>query len=99
MDAYVYQAALLCETCAGKVKARLDPVALASEDSGDCPQGPYGDGGGEADVPQHCDHCGVFLENPLTSEGYQYVREATADETSHNSVLAEWISFYELDDE
>jgi len=28
--------------------------------------GPYPDGGGEADAPQHCGGCGVFLENPLT---------------------------------
>src|SRR5215467_8720050 len=38
-------------------------------------EGPYPDDGREADTPQHCDTCGVFLENPLTTEGYRYVNE------------------------
>jgi hypothetical protein len=40
-------------------------------DSDDLPKGPYSDGGGEADSPQHCDGCGLLLENPLTSDGYR----------------------------
>jgi hypothetical protein len=35
-------------------------------DSDDLPKGPYADGGGKADTPQHCDGCRQFLENPLT---------------------------------
>ena len=38
-------------------------------DSDDLPKGPYPDGGGEADTPQHCDECGCFLENPLITDG------------------------------
>ena len=38
-------------------------------DSDDLPKGPYSNGGGEADTPQHCDGCGAFLENPLTGDG------------------------------
>jgi len=75
MDAYVYQAALLCGDCAAKVKSGMVHGATLSKDSERWPQGPYSDGGGEADSPQHCDHCQVFLENPLTSDGYEYVRE------------------------
>ncbi len=60
----------------------------SSYDSDEWPKGPYGDGGGEADVPQHCGHCKEFLENPLTPEGMAYVRESQVDE---------WDSFYEID--
>ncbi|MGC1891612.1 MAG: hypothetical protein WA709_36975, partial [Stellaceae bacterium] len=38
-------------------------------DSDDLPKGPYAEGGGEADAPQHCDGCGQFLGNPLTVDG------------------------------
>jgi hypothetical protein len=51
--------------------------AQSTEDSDTWPQGPYDSGGGEADTPQHCDQCGVFLENPLTSDGDDYLLEAT----------------------
>jgi len=52
MKAYVYRAALLCEDCANTVKLERSAFA-SSEDSNEYPQGPYGDGGGEADSPQH----------------------------------------------
>lgn len=74
MKAFIYQAALLCELCAKETSAKLPPSA----DSDTYPQGPYGNGGGEADTPQHCDHCRVFLENPLTMDGGDYVREQAA---------------------
>jgi hypothetical protein len=45
-------------------------------DSDDVPKGPYADGGGEADTPQHCDGCGQFLENLLTGDGLIYVEDA-----------------------
>lgn len=83
MRVYIYQSALLCEDCGDAKRAALDPNRPAhidpdnesSYDSGEYPKGPYGDGGGEADSPQHCDHCGVFLQNPLTDDGREYVRE------------------------
>lgn len=87
MDAYIFQAALLCTDCAHKVRR----VTNASLESDDYPQGPYSDGGGEFDCPQHCDHCGVFLENPLTIDGYGYVRTSARND--------EWVNFYELDSE
>jgi hypothetical protein len=52
-----------------------DPENPATWDSGDYPKGPEADGGGEADSPQNCCVCGAFLENPLTSDGYEYVLE------------------------
>jgi hypothetical protein len=74
VDAFVYCAALLCSDCGeaarkditGAGHAPADPENESSYDSDQFPKGPYPDGGGEADAPQHCDHCGTFLENPLT---------------------------------
>ncbi len=103
MDAYVYQAELYCEECADKILCTLpmgDDVRL-SDDSEVQPQGPYADGGGESDSPQHCAQCGVFLENPLTQDGYAYVRECIADtrSTGHGAVVQEWVEFYDLAEE
>lgn len=85
MQVYIFQAALYCRDCGQEHRAGLDipPGAdLGSDstfDSGDYPKGPYGDGGGEADCPQHCDDCRTFLENPLTADGVDYVISACAD--------------------
>lgn len=119
MKAYVFQAALICEACAlditegpGKrVKPpHVDTDDESSYDSDEWPKGPYGEGGGEADSPQHCDMCGVFLENPLTPDGDAYVREQAAEfetesdmswaeiadaaDAGGKPVLADWIRFY-----
>ena len=85
MDAYVFQAALLCDECA----TRLKPYLSYSKESDIYPQGPYADGGGEADSPNHCDFCQVFLENMLTSDGESYVREAVKNREND-----EWEQFY-----
>lgn len=99
MLAYTYRADIYCPDCAGKIQQELDtrakwvrkasyPVAWSGA-SDVYPSGPHASGGGEADCPQHCGACGVFLENPLTDEGDDYVRAAvealtapgTSDET------------------
>lgn len=80
MKAYIYCAALYCESCGDIIRANLEsagkaPLKLENEstwDSDTYPKGPYSDGGGEADCPQHCDSCGVFLENALTDDGDAY---------------------------
>jgi hypothetical protein len=75
-------------------------------DSDDLHKGPYADGGGEADTPQHCDGCRQFLENPLTGDGLTYVEDAirAALTTKRltgatNDAVVEWANFYndELD--
>ena len=84
MDVYIYQADRHCKDCGEIKRAELTaqgkaPADIESEstyDSDDFPKGPFADGGGEGDTPQHCGTCGVFLENPLTQAGYAYVREA-----------------------
>lgn len=65
-DAYVYQADLLCEDCALKIRRSLDRKnqktlddderqRLCEEgDSNTYPQGPYSDGGGESDSFHFC---------------------------------------------
>ena len=89
MNAYQYKAAWLCEECGEMERRRFSSIERAAltdesgtltDESDEYPQGPYVDGGGEADTPQHCDNgaCGKFLENPLTDDGQAYVRESYA---------------------
>jgi hypothetical protein len=75
-------------------------------DSDDLPKGPYPDGGGEADTPQHCDSCGQFLENPLTGDGLICVGDTIRDSlrtkklsSATNNAVVDWAEFYkdELD--
>ena len=119
MNVYEYRAALYCEPCADKVKRRIAPKfgfrRLKSSGvpnppwltSHHWPQGPYPGGGGEADTPQHCDSCSVFLENSLTRHGHSYVEREVAFAVGFNvpaendpEVLAwtattrQWSSFY-----
>ena len=77
MQAYIYRAALYCAPCGEALRERLAADGVQPADDSDAwPIGPYGQGGGEADTPQHCDACHVCLDNPLTGEGAAYVREA-----------------------
>ncbi len=96
MDAYVYQATIFCKSCA---EAIADKLPTRWSDSDDYPKGPYSNGGGEADRPQHCDACELFLENPLTEDGIDYVRrELSERETiADDSALAQWRDFYKQD--
>ena len=112
MDAYIYQADLLCEDCANDIIGELKAKGVEDTgDSDDYPQGPYADGGGEADSPQHCGYfadcinaesfpdrekrVGIFLENPLTQDGMDYVRTAimaNPDDSLHQV----WADFYDI---
>jgi len=108
VDAYIYCAALYCDECANRIKERLTAPAdvedESSYDSDAYPKGPYLDGGGEADTPQHCDSCHIFLHNPLTGDGSTYVRDAFGEFVELGrgrlEVLADWIREYpyEFDD-
>ena len=102
MDAYIYKAALYCENCGEDIRESLtkagfapkDPEDEYSYDSDDFPKGPFSDGGGEADYPCHCNRCGVFLKNPLTPDGYGYVRERLTE--NHTDVATKWADFYDI---
>ena len=71
---YAYNAALWCDNCAEKIKAWAD--CNGREDTGDTNEYPQYCCSDESDCPEHCDGCGEFLENDLTSDGVDYVREA-----------------------
>ena len=99
MKAYVYQADLYCEGCANKKQSQLDQDKniMWFRDSDHYPQGPYADGGGEADTPQHCDTCGLFLENPLTDDGEMYVNQAYEEfpDSGNLETINQWVTFYD----
>ena len=105
MDAYIYKADLYCEDCAEKIWEDLEVGKLDdlnpkfNGDNAIYPSGPYPNGGGEADTPQHCGSCGLFLENPLTEEGKLYVNEAVDSYLNSKSgdaeIINQWVSFYD----
>lgn len=107
-NVYMFQAALLCEDCGLAIRQSITDEGKAPEDiddessydSDEFPKGPYYDGGGEADSPNHCDDCRAFLENPLTDEGYQYVTQAIIDHNKtgrgNSDVINEWKAFYDI---
>lgn len=82
MNAFLFQAAFLCEDCATAVRRDLIRAGYrvhAEEDSDNFPCGPYSPATrGEADCPDHCDHCNAFLASDLTGDGAAYVRDALA---------------------
>lgn len=117
MNAYIYQADIFCEACGEAIREEIiqeklappDPSDEASYDSDEFPKGPFPDGGGEADSPQHCgagEECldaielsdghkvGAWLENALTTDGIEYVKEAIQ---GGGEVAELWADFYSED--
>ena len=94
MNAYIYNADIYCEDCGADLRAELRSKVKRDDrdDSDSWPQGPFADGGGEADCPRHCGHCGCFLENPLTTHGVEYVREAVT--SAKGECWEEWSKYY-----
>lgn len=92
MKCFAYQAALLCEMCGNLKAAMLDQENKPDTgDSDDYPQGPFQVS--EADAPQHCEACGVFLENPLTPDGRGYLAHLSLG-GRESAVLDTWMAFY-----
>ena len=114
MNVYIYAADIYCEECGEAIRKQItqeghapaDPDDEWSYDSDEFPKGPYCNGGGEADSPQHCGsgedclnaiefpdgfRCGAWLENELTTEGVKYVKEAIRD---GGEVAEMWADFY-----
>jgi hypothetical protein len=104
--AYVFQSALYCEECGDKIKNRLSSKADTG-DSNDYPQGPYNDGGGEADSPQFCDSgkacsnkvvvpsgtsIGCPLGNPLTRDGIKEINETVRSLAFANHIHSRAVS-------
>lgn len=101
MSAYAYNAALYCDACGEAIQERLRKEGV--HDDGNTETFPQWtpEGGGESDCPQHCDDCRDFLENPLTSEGYDYVAQAVSKWILHGrgtqEVIEKWVSYYPID--
>jgi hypothetical protein len=99
IDAYVYAADLFCEDCGRAIQKGMKKT---SDNEDDYPQGPYPDGGGEADGPEHCgnhDRClnamefagtkvGVWLGNPLTTDGVEALKEMLSNPNANTYQLA-----------
>ena len=92
---YIYQADVYCNDCGAAVCARLAaPENVADESSYDSDDYPKVADleNEESDIPEHCAACGTFLQNPLTSEGYEYVKDAL---TTHPSAITfGWAEVY-----
>jgi hypothetical protein len=94
MKVYQYQASLYCEECGIKIIEDLgDPPHDWPWDSGDHPVGP--ENASEADSPQSCGACGIFLGNPLTDDGGDYVIEQFTTRDTVTEVMREWAEFYD----
>lgn len=91
--------------------APADPDDEYSYDSGEFPK--YVDGSSEADSPQHCaagEDCinayefpggfkiGVWLENDLTTDGEDYVKEAVREGGEVAELWREWHDWIDFDD-
>jgi hypothetical protein len=84
----------------GATTERFDGAIFLDErmyDSDDYPKGPYPSDMNEADTPQHCGRCNGFLENPLTTEGYRYVKDAIVQGGNNIHTVKEWSEFYGLE--
>ena len=114
MEAYIYNADIYCEICANRIKKGLEkegfnPLDFEDEktfDSNEFPKGPFSDGGGESDSPQHCGECHCPLNNDLTHDGVKYVveylKEFCEGSGGSGEVLDGWarqLNDYELDEE
>jgi hypothetical protein len=97
MQFYIYCADVYCPECVRDIKKQINQNGtknLCKEDSDNYPQGPFDNE--ESDSPQHCGSCGVFLEQPLTTHGYDYIRELILENPTLTS-SKEWIDFYGSD--
>lgn len=74
----------------------FDPENESDYDSEQYPKGPFP--AGESDSPDHCGKCGVFLENPLTGDGYEYVIDAFISFLVYRDgdaeTIRQWLAFY-----
>lgn len=103
---YIYQADVYCEKCGREIRAELRAAGKAPEDELDHTS--YDSDAypkdadverDESDTPGHCAKCGEFLHNPLTSAGYQNVKEqldgaGVTESGKLSGALAAWASWY-----
>ena len=103
MKIYMFDGDVYCKPCGEAIAATLpDPDAWEREhpDSNSYPIA-YDSSEGEADSPEHCGKCGLFLERNLTEDGVRYVKEIVSEDLETESeivgIVKEWIDFYGID--
>jgi len=88
MLVYIYAADIYCQQCGEAIRERITREGFApaepddewSYDSDEFPKGPYPDGGGEADCPQHCGagpECHNAIEFPPRLQGWRVAGKRT----------------------
>lgn len=96
--AYVYGAAIHCGDCIGETVTRqceaagIDREEYLGKYGAPCPVYAID---AEADTPQHCDTCGVFLDGyGLTNDGVDYVEDCFTEDSGHGDAetLCTWDS-------
>lgn len=70
---YAYNADVFCDDCGHAIIQELRGGQEDTGDSNEYPQYAHND---ESDCPQHCADCHEFLENALTTDGIDYVKDA-----------------------
>jgi hypothetical protein len=106
----IYCADIYCDACTEDIKSDIradDRVKqliaggadLDDETTFDSDEYPkYCSDSSESDSPQHCGDCGVFLENDLTSDGEDYVKQAVRDDLmsgrTDSVAVTEWMEYY-----
>jgi len=104
--AAIYQADVWCDDCARHICRKIHDAKDAliggmDESAYDSDEYPkyYDEDTEESDCPQHCAGCGDFLENPLTTDGADYVKDAVIEaiESGHDDsvALTEWFPYYD----
>lgn len=91
ITSWTHNGAIYCDGCAPAKGCSDDRC----DDSDCCPQ-PVFSTSDEADTPQHCAVCNVFLENALTSGGFEWLREALSSEHGNVRFKDEMRCFYGL---
>lgn len=93
IESWSHNASLYCDDCRPDNGCK-DPEGC--DDSECCPQPNFSS---ESDSPDHCSACNEFLQNALTGNGMDYVREMLSEPhlIGESQVRAEWRDFYELD--
>ena len=95
---YAYNCDVFCDDCGDEIKTGLDNKGI--EDTGDTNDYPQYSSQDESDCPEHCADCHEFLENALTSDGYDY-----AERTVHRDIAAGftdsvactvWAAYYDI---
>ena len=99
----IYTGNVYCEACGIAIRQKLTaegkaPADVANEfsyESTDFPKGPYEELFSRR--PCHCVECKQFLQNPLTEDGWEFVRAMVAENNAKGRIstaIIQWENFY-----